>query len=189
MDFVKPPDRYQTIVGFYGNTRPRLARSRLLDKVQHSFQSKGIQTLLKSPHENWVTAMQNTLYNLAPRGWGRTSYRLAEIIQLGRIPIYIYDDYEWLPYQNSNISFHQMNYGFSVNGFNPGKVEDLALVLQRLKDDPKGNKVMLDNVLAVRRYYTYAGVIEQIALFIQDPLGPRGGYLTCSALPPNAKSH
>jgi hypothetical protein len=82
-----------------------------------------------------------------------------------------------------------MNYGFSVNGFNPGKVEDLALVLQRLKDDPKGNKVMLDNVLAVRRYYTYAGVIEQIAHFIQDPFGPRGGYLTCSALPPNAKSH
>jgi hypothetical protein len=43
------------------------------------------------------------MYNLAPIGMGRASFRLAEIIQLGRIPIYLYEDYPWSPYEGSGI--------------------------------------------------------------------------------------
>lgn len=133
---------------------------------------------------------QNTQYNLAPRGWGRTSYRLAEIIQLGRIPIYIYDDHEWLPYRNSNISITGNNgYGFSVDGFNSQKVEQLATEIAKNRNTPAHREIMMERVKNVRKYFTYEGVIEQIELFIKDPFGPNGGYLTCSALPPNAKSH
>jgi hypothetical protein len=132
---------------------------------------------------------QRTQYNLAPRGWGRTSYRLAEIIQLGRIPVYVYDDYEWLPYLKSNISFAAKQYGFSINGFSRPQVDSLAQQIVSNKDKPFHMKEMVDNVKSVRYYYTYAGVLEQIRLFIQDPFGPTGGYLTCSALPPSAKSH
>lgn len=31
-------------------------------------------------------------------------YRLAEIVQCGRIPVYLYDDSSWLPYEGTNIS-------------------------------------------------------------------------------------
>ena len=45
------------------------------------------------------------MFNLAPMGMGRASFRLAEIIQTGRIPIYLYGDYPWLPYhQTGHIS-------------------------------------------------------------------------------------
>jgi len=39
-------------------------------------------------------------FALAPRGYGRSSFRFFEIFQLGAIPIYIWDDIEWLPYKD-----------------------------------------------------------------------------------------
>jgi hypothetical protein len=39
-------------------------------------------------------------YALAPRGYGRSSFRFFEIFKLGTIPIYIWDDKEWLPYKD-----------------------------------------------------------------------------------------
>ena len=42
-----------------------------------------------------------TLYNLAPMGMGRASFRLAEIVQMGRIPVYIFEDFPWLPYEGT----------------------------------------------------------------------------------------
>lgn len=38
-------------------------------------------------------------FSLAPRGYGRSSFRFWEIYQLGSIPIYAFDDIKWLPYQ------------------------------------------------------------------------------------------
>lgn len=37
-------------------------------------------------------------FALAPRGYGRSSFRFYEIFQLGTIPIYVWDDTECLPY-------------------------------------------------------------------------------------------
>ena len=48
----------------------------------------------------------NTIFNLAPRGFGRTSFRAAEIIQLGRIPVFLYDDIPWVPYIGRYISIY-----------------------------------------------------------------------------------
>jgi len=42
----------------------------------------------------------NSKFALAPRGYGRSSFRFFEIFQLGAIPIYIWDDIEWLPYKD-----------------------------------------------------------------------------------------
>jgi hypothetical protein len=38
---------------------------------------------------------------LAPRGRGRNTFRMLEILQLGLIPVYVYDDICWLPYYDS----------------------------------------------------------------------------------------
>ena len=37
---------------------------------------------------------------LAPRGYGRSSFRFFEAMQLDTIPVYIWDDICWLPYQD-----------------------------------------------------------------------------------------
>lgn len=50
----------------------------------------------EGPH--WEHVMRESSFSLAPRGLGRTSFRLFETMHLGLIPIYVWDDYEWLPY-------------------------------------------------------------------------------------------
>jgi hypothetical protein len=42
----------------------------------------------------------NSKYALAPRGYGRSSFRFFEIFKLGTIPVYVWDDNEWLPYKD-----------------------------------------------------------------------------------------
>jgi len=37
---------------------------------------------------------------LAPRGYGRSSFRFFEAMLLGAVPVYVWDDKEWLPYQD-----------------------------------------------------------------------------------------
>ena len=43
----------------------------------------------------------NSKFALAPRGYGRSSFRFFECFLLGTIPIYIWNDKNWLPFQNS----------------------------------------------------------------------------------------
>jgi hypothetical protein len=43
--------------------------------------------------------MRDTLFALCPRGYGRTSFRLYEAIQIGCIPVYVYDT-PWLPFED-----------------------------------------------------------------------------------------
>jgi len=38
-------------------------------------------------------------FALAPRGYGRSSFRFFEIFQLGAVPVYVWDDIERLPYK------------------------------------------------------------------------------------------
>jgi len=47
--------------------------------------------------ENFVNYTKSSYFGLAPRGYGKTSYRLYEIMQLGSVPVYISDDF-WLPW-------------------------------------------------------------------------------------------
>ena len=42
----------------------------------------------------------NSKFALAPRGYGRSSFRFFECFQLGTIPIYIWNDICWLPFQD-----------------------------------------------------------------------------------------
>jgi hypothetical protein len=47
--------------------------------------------------------IENTIdskFALAPRGYGRGSFRFFECFQLGTIPIYLWNDEEWLPFKN-----------------------------------------------------------------------------------------
>lgn len=54
-----------------------------------------------SSYINWKEEYPKSKFICAPRGYGRNSYRLTEVIQTGRIPVYIYNDVIWLPYYDS----------------------------------------------------------------------------------------
>ena len=68
--------------------------------------------VIKSRQDNFINNTLKSKFGLAPRGYGRGSFRFYEIIQLGTIPIYIWDDIEWLPYK-SLIDYSQ--FAISIN--------------------------------------------------------------------------
>lgn len=49
--------------------------------------------------EKYVEILRRSYFTMCPRGYGKTSFRLYEAIQLGTIPIYITDE-PWLPYRD-----------------------------------------------------------------------------------------
>jgi hypothetical protein len=52
---------------------------------------------LAAQQAEFVDVMCRSVFALCPRGYGKTSFRLYEAMQLGCIPVYIYDE-PWLPY-------------------------------------------------------------------------------------------
>ncbi|HEX8546138.1 MAG TPA: exostosin family protein [Cytophagaceae bacterium] len=50
--------------------------------------------------ENYFKVLGQSNFSLAPAGYGPTSFRLYEAMYFNSIPIYIYDETRWLPYED-----------------------------------------------------------------------------------------
>ena len=63
---------------------------------------------------------------LKPEGFGRGTFRLAEIIQIGRVPVMLYDDIPWLPYKGSKYSVE--NFGLVIKGDSDGAQKLISFI-------------------------------------------------------------
>ena len=48
--------------------------------------------------EGWEEALARTALVTSPRGWGRSSFRASELVQMGLAQLFVWDDTPWLPY-------------------------------------------------------------------------------------------
>jgi hypothetical protein len=62
----------------------------------------------------FIDISANSKFGLAPRGNGRGSFRFYELLKLGVIPIYIWDDVEWLPYKEY-IDYSKFSISININ--------------------------------------------------------------------------
>ena len=172
LPYQEPPSsgQWKSDVGFFGNPRPRLSRHQLLAEVRRQTTEMGMRGNF-NPSPAWEQEIGKTKLNLSPRGYGRTSYRLAEVVQIGRIPVYMYDDMRWLPYIGTNASVEA--FGFSSGRPFRAMVQAMAKCIK----DPADFDKRMEAVKVSRKYYTYAGVMEQLELFFKDPMGKEGGLL------------
>ena len=69
-------------------------------KFKFSINNGWTNKVSKDNQKLFIDYTVNSKYALAPRGYGRSSFRFFEIFKLGTIPIYIWDDKEWLPYKD-----------------------------------------------------------------------------------------
>lgn len=100
--------------------------------------------LTRSP--DWKDVMERANFTLCPRGYGETSYRLAESIMLGSVPIYVWKGLKWLPYQEL-VDWDQ--FSISVNAKRLEGLPDMVqLARQRL---PAMQKRMRE----VKHMFTY----------------------------------
>lgn len=85
-------------------------------------------------------------FALSPRGYGRSSFRFFEIFLLGSIPVYIYDDIEWLPYKDV------LNYSDFCISIHESKIETLPDILNNISEE-EYNK-MWNNYVKISHYFT-----------------------------------
>jgi hypothetical protein len=72
-----------------------LGRGAMADGVHQSTLPKRLFSITSG---DWRGNSAKSIFVLAPRGCGRTSFRLYETFQYGSVMIYTYDDIPWIPY-------------------------------------------------------------------------------------------
>lgn len=101
-------------------------------------------------------------------------------MQIGRIPVFLYNDVPWIPYRGTIYDVEQ--YGF-VAGLTT-KENTLPQLVHQLKNmSDVEYQAKLTKLADVRELFTYPGLVHQIVHFFNDPFGPEGGYLRCTVHP------
>ena len=91
---------------------------------------------------------------LAPRGYGRSSFRFFEAMLLDTIPVYIWDDIEWLPYKDI------LDYSAFSISISQRDLPQLYHRLRSISEDTYRN--MQQELLRVRHHFTLEGMAEYI---------------------------
>lgn len=178
-EYVFPPSQFSYDVGFYGSFESFPGRSRMLKEMVYFLQARNIRHNFTVPGvHRYKRLISDTLFNLSPRGFGRSAYRTAEIVQIGRIPVYSYDDQPWVPYDGTEKGVRYFGIVGSFEEIN-STLHQILISSKNVSDTEK----RLTHIRHIRHHYTYAGVLRQIEMFISDPMGPRGGDLRCVAVP------
>jgi len=84
----------------------------------------------KNCQDAFINKTVNSKFALAPRGYGRSSFRFFEIFKLGTIPIYVWDDIEWLPYKDE-IDYSKICISINISEIN--KLENILLNINEFK--------------------------------------------------------
>jgi hypothetical protein len=88
---------------------------------------RDVALFTSGPH--WRDVMARSTFSLCPRGLGRASFRLYEALSVGSIPIYLWDDVEWLPYRDQ-LDWTEFSLSLPVS-----RIGDLPEMLRSLAPD------------------------------------------------------
>jgi hypothetical protein len=69
------------------------------DKKYYFSHRQWTSSVPESDFNNFLNITSRSIFSLAPRGYGRSSFRLYEVMQLGSIPVFVYDT-KWCPFDD-----------------------------------------------------------------------------------------
>jgi len=102
----------------------------------------------------FVETTCNSKFVLCPRGYGRNSFRFYEVMLLGCIPIYVWDDIEWLPYK-SDVDYEK--FCISINIKDIGNLKD---ILSKIDCDKYND--MISEYNKVKHFFKLHGFYDYI---------------------------
>jgi hypothetical protein len=112
---------------------------------------------------DWRKTMLDSYTSLVPRGFGRTSYHLMEVLQTGLIPIHVYQDIPWVPYRR--LYEHKLGYLTTVKG-----LSDLLKELRNMSaDDFRQREAQIESYR--ESHFTPEGMMDQIQRFLSTGEG------------------
>ena len=104
--------------------------------------------------QQFINITLNSKFALAPRGYGRGSFRFYECFQLGTIPIYIWNDIDWLPFK------HIIDYEKLCINIHISQIHELEIKLLEITEE-KYNK-MLDYYQQIKHLFELEGMSSEI---------------------------
>jgi hypothetical protein len=108
----------------------------------------------QNKQNNFITTTINSKFALAPRGYGKGSFRLFEIFQLGTIPIYVWDDLCFLPYTEF-LDYNKFSIILNIKNIN-----NLEEILLNINEDQYN--IMLEEYQKVKYWFTLDGMCKYI---------------------------
>jgi len=96
----------------------------------------------------------NSKFALAPRGYGRSSFRFFECFLLGTIPIYIWNDIDWLPFKDI-IDYNKLCIVINIKD-----IHNLVHILDSITDSKYD--AMFQYYETIKHLFTVEGMSDQI---------------------------
>ena len=165
LNFPKKTFSEKTILcSFVGNITANHVQPNVREVIQNSFSTKPNFVFFNSGgwtpsvnenlQQQFIQITLNTKFALAPRGYGRGSFRFFECFHLGTIPIYIWNDIEWLPFKNI-IDYEKLCISIHIS-----QVTELEAKLLSITEE-KYNE-MLDYYQEIKHLFELEGMSLQI---------------------------
>jgi hypothetical protein len=136
------------------------------NKMVKALDGKSDIELITKPYTEWTSNVEKSAadlfiektleskFCLAPRGYGRSSFRFFESMLLDTIPVYFWDDIEWLPYKDI-IDYSKFSISIHDN--------DISRTYDILKSISNEKYVsMVEELKKARHYFTLEGMSDYI---------------------------
>jgi hypothetical protein len=112
-----------------------------------------------SAANQFVTTTLRSKFCLAPRGYGRSSFRFVEAMQLDTIPVYIWDDICWLPYQE------YIDYSTCSVCINKNDLHRIHEILSNITEETYTE--MMESMQKIRSIFTLKWMCEYICSIVK----------------------
>lgn len=161
-------------ISFMGTIRNHRIRQNLVEDGRRLMGDK----FFNGSSGNWTSVYAVSKVIACPRGWGRNSFRLMETLQLGYVPLYVYNDVPWLPYFDS-IEWKRI--GFIARVDPERGINELPEVIEEIVRLPLDKLDEMRNYIRslYKTHFTSEAMIQQIAAFLKG--GFAASSLRCAA--------
>ncbi len=146
------------LASFIGTLSTHPIRKRLYDALNDKngiyFHSRGVwsASVKEDDATQFIEITRRSRFCLAPRGYGRSSFRFFEAMLLDVVPVYVWDDVEWLPYKDE-LDYSTFSVSISSDQL-PELYERLAAVTEEEYEQKR------EVLRRVRSYFTLEGMCE-----------------------------
>ena len=124
----------------------------------------------KNKQDTFISVTTQSKFAFAPRGYGRSSFRFFEILKLGTIPVYIWDDIEWLPYKDI-LDYSKFSISLPLS-----RLGELESILSSIDDVQYAT--MLNEYNKVKHWFEFEGMYNYIIRDVSHCVEGGESYLT-----------
>lgn len=152
---VKTWSQKNILCGFVGG-HSHILRSKVkqyVDKFEDYYYFEHTSGSMNYDTDKFISNVIDSKFCLSPRGFGRSSYRFFEVVKLGSVPIYIWDDKNWLPFKN------KIDYSRLAIVLNISEIDKLDSIIRAITEEQYDS--MISYAKSIMYLYTYDGACKE----------------------------